>query len=198
MKYYVERKFVSAHIRMNSPCGGNFWYHGTLGCCGKRAGFNFLIKHKINSYLLKRWDLLTYFQFRYYIHVFNSPVDPTIHSSVHLLIHLFIVCERACVSAFLFNACRRQKSALKVVTTWLGLWIPWLIECSKSYPTKCFLFCNEWWLIMKTTLICDHTDWCFLRGCIQKFSDWVDNEIYTCKNRHSFGSNTKAYGGKTH
>jgi hypothetical protein len=36
------------------------------------------------------------------------------------------------------------------------------------------------------------------RGCIQKFPDRVDNEIYAYKNKHSLRSNKKAYGGKTH
>jgi hypothetical protein len=35
-----------------------------------------------------------------------------------------------------------------------------------------------------------------LRGCIQKFPDWVDNE--TDNNKHSLRSNTKGYGGKNH
>jgi hypothetical protein len=35
-------------------------------------------------------------------------------------------------------------------------------------------------------------------GCIQKFPDWVYNEIYACNNKHSLRSNTKSYGGKTH
>jgi hypothetical protein len=35
-----------------------------------------------------------------------------------------------------------------------------------------------------------------LRRCIQKFPDWVDNEINN--NKHSLRSNTKDYGGKTH
>jgi hypothetical protein len=35
-------------------------------------------------------------------------------------------------------------------------------------------------------------------GCIQKFPDRVDNEIYAYNNKHSFRSNTKGYGGKTH
>jgi hypothetical protein len=35
-----------------------------------------------------------------------------------------------------------------------------------------------------------------VRGCIQKFSDRVDNEINN--NKHSMISNTKGYGGKTH
>jgi hypothetical protein len=34
-----------------------------------------------------------------------------------------------------------------------------------------------------------------MRGCIQKFPHWVDNEIY---NKHLLWSNTKGYGGKTH
>jgi hypothetical protein len=33
---------------------------------------------------------------------------------------------------------------------------------------------------------------------IQKFPDWVDNEMYAYNNKHSFRSNTKGYGGKTH
>jgi hypothetical protein len=36
-----------------------------------------------------------------------------------------------------------------------------------------------------------------LRGYIQKFPDWVDNEVNT-NNKHSFRSNTKGYSGKTH
>jgi hypothetical protein len=36
-----------------------------------------------------------------------------------------------------------------------------------------------------------------IRGCIQKFPEWVDNEINN-NNKHSFRSNTKGYSGKTH
>jgi hypothetical protein len=36
----------------------------------------------------------------------------------------------------------------------------------------------------------------FVRGCIQKFPDWADNEI-TNNNKHSLRSNAKGYGGKT-
>jgi hypothetical protein len=35
-----------------------------------------------------------------------------------------------------------------------------------------------------------------IRGCVQKFPDWVDNEVNN--NKHSLKSNTKGYGGKTH
>jgi hypothetical protein len=35
-----------------------------------------------------------------------------------------------------------------------------------------------------------------LGGCIQKFPDWVNNEINN--NKHSLRSNRKGYGGKTH
>jgi hypothetical protein len=37
-----------------------------------------------------------------------------------------------------------------------------------------------------------------LRGCIQKFPDWVDNEINNNNNKHSLRSKTKCYGGKSH
>jgi hypothetical protein len=37
----------------------------------------------------------------------------------------------------------------------------------------------------------------YLRRCIQKFPDWVDNEINN-NNKHSLRSNTKGYGDKTH
>jgi hypothetical protein len=35
-------------------------------------------------------------------------------------------------------------------------------------------------------------------GCIQKFPDWVDNEIYAYNNKHSLRNNIKGYGSKTH
>jgi hypothetical protein len=35
-----------------------------------------------------------------------------------------------------------------------------------------------------------------IRGCIQKFPDWVDNEINN--NKRSLRRNTKGYGGKSH
>jgi hypothetical protein len=46
---------------------------------------------------------------------------------------------------------------------------------------------------------------CRVGGCIQKFPDWVDNEINNDddnnnnnNNKHSLRSNTKGYGGNTH
>jgi hypothetical protein len=38
----------------------------------------------------------------------------------------------------------------------------------------------------------------WMRGCVQKFQDWVDNEIYAYNIKHSLRSSTKGYGGKTH
>jgi len=35
-----------------------------------------------------------------------------------------------------------------------------------------------------------------VRGCIQKFPDWVDNEVNS--NKYSLRSNTRCYGDKTH
>jgi hypothetical protein len=35
-----------------------------------------------------------------------------------------------------------------------------------------------------------------VRGCNQKFPDWVDNEIHAYNNKHSLRSNAKVYGGK--
>jgi hypothetical protein len=37
-----------------------------------------------------------------------------------------------------------------------------------------------------------------IRECIQKFPDWVDNEIYAYNIKNSLRSNTKGYGDKTH
>jgi hypothetical protein len=36
-----------------------------------------------------------------------------------------------------------------------------------------------------------------VRGCIQKFPDWVDNEINN-NNKHLLRINAKGYGGKIH
>jgi hypothetical protein len=33
--------------------------------------------------------------------------------------------------------------------------------------------------------------------CVQKFPDWVDNEIFAYNSKHSLRSDTKGYGGKT-
>jgi hypothetical protein len=41
-----------------------------------------------------------------------------------------------------------------------------------------------------------HFETVFLREYIQKFPDWVDNEINNNNNKHSLRSNTKGYGGK--
>jgi hypothetical protein len=38
----------------------------------------------------------------------------------------------------------------------------------------------------------------YIRGCIQKFPDWIDKEIYAYNNKHSLRSNTKDYGSKTY
>jgi hypothetical protein len=38
----------------------------------------------------------------------------------------------------------------------------------------------------------------FIGGFIQKFPNWIDNEIYAYNNKHSLRCNTKGYGGKTH
>jgi hypothetical protein len=35
-----------------------------------------------------------------------------------------------------------------------------------------------------------------IRGCIQKFPDWIDNVTNNNNNKHSLRSNTKGYGGK--
>jgi len=37
-----------------------------------------------------------------------------------------------------------------------------------------------------------------IRWCIQKCSDWVDNEVNNNSNKHSLRSNRKGYGGKNH
>jgi hypothetical protein len=37
-----------------------------------------------------------------------------------------------------------------------------------------------------------------IRWCIQKFPDWVDNEIYAYNVKHSLRSNTIFFGGKPH
>jgi len=38
----------------------------------------------------------------------------------------------------------------------------------------------------------------FIRGCIEKFPDWVDNKIYAYNKEHLLRSNISGHGGKTH
>jgi hypothetical protein len=47
------------------------------------------------------------------------------------------------------------------------------------------------------SFVIDNYDTIYIPGCIQKFPDWVDNEINN-NNKHSLRSNIKGYGGKTH
>jgi hypothetical protein len=49
----------------------------------------------------------------------------------------------------------------------------------------------------KWTKICTLPASFSIRGCIQKFPDWVDNEINNNQNKHSLRNNTKGYGCKT-
>jgi hypothetical protein len=42
------------------------------------------------------------------------------------------------------------------------------------------------------------TEYPYVQGRIQKFPDWVHNEIYAYNNKYSFRSNTKGHGGKNH
>jgi hypothetical protein len=37
-----------------------------------------------------------------------------------------------------------------------------------------------------------------IQGCIQKFTDWIDNEINNNNNKHPLRSNTNGYGDKPH
>jgi hypothetical protein len=47
-------------------------------------------------------------------------------------------------------------------------------------------------------IACNLIQFRYVRRCIQKFPDWVDNEINNSNYKHSLRSNTKGYGGKTH
>jgi hypothetical protein len=52
--------------------------------------------------------------------------------------------------------------------------------------------CGQWHMTWSNIICTLHQ----IRGCIQKFPDWVDSEMNN--NKHSLSSNTKGYGGKTH
>jgi hypothetical protein len=70
------------------------------------------------------------------------------------------------------------------------------VTVNASHQWLCFL----WRLEVHATdrRMCLEVTWVGLQGCTQKFPDWVDNERYAYNNKHSLGSNTKGYGGKTH
>jgi hypothetical protein len=62
---------------------------------------------------------------------------------------------------------------------------------------KCHVHVYIWEWMHTHTYMHTHTHK-HTRECIEKFPDWVDNEIYAYKNKHSLRSNKKGYGGKTH
>jgi hypothetical protein len=82
----------------------------------------------------------------------------------------------------------------------------WRVVC--SYFFFCWIFSQVYLWIFKDRSVSYKEVWilpwhnkvvCCLRHiwwCIQKFLDWVDNEINN--NKHSLGSNTNGYGGRTH
>jgi hypothetical protein len=62
---------------------------------------------------------------------------------------------------------------------------------AKSHRSKGKVNTNTVWLLPIPV---------FIRECIQKFPEWVNNEIYASNNnnKYSLRSNTKGYGDKTH
>jgi hypothetical protein len=52
---------------------------------------------------------------------------------------------------------------------------------------------SSWYLEMGNDTLPSH-----LPGCIQKFPDSADNEIYAYSSKHTLRSNTKGYDGKTY
>jgi hypothetical protein len=78
-------------------------------------------------------------------------------------------------------------------------WRDWYLTVSKEIIS---LFCSS-----LVTVKIEFDLWHYLvvivcmlqvRRYIQKFPDWVDNEIYAYNNKNSVRSNTKGYGGKTY
>jgi hypothetical protein len=57
---------------------------------------------------------------------------------------------------------------------------------------SCNMHNNQVWSTLQL-----HTYAYYIQGRIQKFPDWVDNEIYAYNNKYSLRSNIKGYDGKT-
>jgi hypothetical protein len=85
------------------------------------------------------------------------------------------------------------------------IWDVWRNDILKHKLTSDFILCSEECRIKSDkvgSISCSKSEiiykisLCGIRGCIQKFPDWVDNEIN--KKKHSLRSNAKGYGGKTH
>jgi hypothetical protein len=74
------------------------------------------------------------------------------------------------------------------------------IVCLMRYILRIYQFLVQWAVLEKTEKfdLIFHLKLGVIRGCIRKFSDWVDNEIYAYNNKHSLRSNTEGYGSRTH
>jgi hypothetical protein len=90
---------------------------------------------------------------------------------------------KECVEVYLYSPNTPWHGAQfkKSTGTTLTLPLSLILSIFCIMLTRCLMcsFCCEW-------------------GYIQKFPDWVDNEIYAYNNKQSMRSNTKGYGGKTH
>jgi hypothetical protein len=70
-------------------------------------------------------------------------------------------------------------------------------ELTLKEPNVTKAIINNTW-IPQSILLLPWVKFPFIRRCIQKFPDRIDNEIYSYNDKHSLRHNTKAYGGKTH
>jgi hypothetical protein len=94
--------------------------------------------------------------------------------------------EMSNISQLLYNVVSNIK-VMQFIVSFLHVW-----PANKQTITFMLIAWSLWILILDL--------WrCYIRGYIQKFSDWVGNEINNNNNnKHSLRSNTKGYGGKTH
>jgi hypothetical protein len=91
----------------------------------------------------------------------------------------------------------------KEIPVLTGFKVPGLLRCDAvqdcgkipAFRRTILPPCSGWsnWVVWNVDILTTT-----IRGCIQNFPDWVDNEINNNKNKHSLRSNTKSYGGKTH
>jgi hypothetical protein len=70
------------------------------------------------------------------------------------------------------------------------------VSSTKHRTTTVSIKFNWFWVLIHVLHIAKKLE--LLGGCIQKFPDWVDNEIYAYLWYYSLRSNTKSYDGKTH
>jgi hypothetical protein len=146
--------------------------------------FSRTLFHGVNEIYLKVQSSLSTFTYN------NNSISPK-NSAFDKLKEIRVISLRRC-GQLRRNEITWNYGQLTDLETFYSISTTWWCGSLGSRTSWGVGFC-----IWATWNFCCGIYWDTVLGCIQKFPDWVENEINN-KNIHSLRSNTDGYGGKAH